>query len=173
MSRDRLIAHLARRTATEAVISVFLAGLILMGFLARPWLTASLLAGILLGVVVLLARLQLPERSSLVRAGYWFLEARPIASLHFLPPRDLRTRQRTMTSVKALTSLRRLLRDLEGHGVQFLYIETAIPLVGRLGFQRLWPAAPLSAVAAVLQEVVTGTLRFRWPWVWVFMPRPR
>jgi hypothetical protein len=167
---NRFIHRLARRVIIEWVLSLVLCAGVLGGMVAKPWVTLAILLGVGVGLVVLLSRLELPKGSGLVRAGYWLFEPRPLASLHFLPPRELRERQRTMTSVKALTSLRGLLRDLDGFGVHFLYLETPITLAGRLGFKRFWPAAPLSTTCTVMQEMVAGMFRRRWPWIWVYMP---
>lgn len=169
----RFIHRLARRLIIEWVLSLVLGAVVLMGLVARPWVTLAVILSVGVGLVVLLSRLELPKGSRLVRAGYWFFEPRPLTSLHFLPPRELRERQRTMASVKALTSLRVLLRDLEGFGVHFLYVETPITLAASLGFKRFWPAAPLSTTCTVIQEMVAGTFRLRWPWVWVYMPDDR
>lgn len=169
---DRFIPRLGRRILIEWGLSVLLSAVVVLGLRANFWVTAAVLVAVGAGLAVLLSLLELPNQSNLVRAGYWFLDPRPMASLHFLPPRELRDRQRTMSSIKALTSLRVLLRDLPRHGIQLLYIETALTLVGRVGFRRLWPAGPLSAMCTLLQEVVAERPRLRWPWVWVYVEEP-
>jgi hypothetical protein len=150
--------------------SLLLAGLAVWGLLSAPAVTVGLLAVAAVGLFALLRRLRLPAHR-VVRVGYWFVDPGRVASLHFLPPIELRTARRALTLGQALRGLREFLGRLDEFGITLLYVETDLVAVERLGFQRVGPASPLTWAFISLQSwVATGRWHWRWPSLYVYRP---
>ncbi len=150
--------------------SLFVMALVVWGVATMAAVTLCVLCACVLGLTVLLRTIRLPAHR-LVRVGYWFVDPREVASLHFLPPVELRATRRAMAPLAALRSLRDFLRRLDAVGIAWLYVETDLALVQRLGFERLWPASPLAWIFIAVQSwVATGRWSFRWPWLYVYRP---
>ncbi len=154
----------AWRIASAALLATFARWLLIDPV---PALAAALLFTIALEV--LLRTMRLPSAASVrLRFGYWFIGPGAVASLHFLPPRDLADARREMTPLGARRTLAAFLQELDALRIEALYVETNLPLPADLGFRRLLPASPLTWIFVGLQHhAATDKWNWRWPWVFV------
>lgn len=150
------------------IASVLAFALVIFGVLTNPGPTILTIIAVVVGLVLLLNNIPVLGRR-IIRTGYWFFEPRAVASIHFLPPSELRAVRRQMSLLQATSALRNSLLNLNSLNVRLVYAETNLVAIELLGFRRLRPASPLSWLFIALQHrIAAGRGHLAWPWLYVY-----